>query len=262
MTKFSELIASMKRSEDGWRIIVGDDWLQGRTVYGGLAAALCHEACQLEEKDLPPLRSAQFTFAGPCAGELRLKPTLLRRGKSAVFFKVELSGELGLATHAAFCFAADRPSQLFYDATVFPSQKPPTECPNMFEGAPRTLNFLQHLDARLAGGNRPFSGGKPDVTAWVRHRDTDAPSSLTSLIALADAPPPSALMIAKAPGQISTMTWSIDVLSTNLHTSDDWWLVRASAEMVANGYSSQMMTLWSSSGTPILSSRQNLALFL
>lgn len=262
MTKLGELIAVLRRNGDEWRIVVGDDWLQGRTVYGGLAAALCHEACQLEEKDLPPLRSAQFTFVGPAAGELRLRPTLLRRGKSAVFFRVELSGEPGLATHATFCFAADRSSQLSHDAIAFPSPKAPAECPDLFEGAPRTLNFVQHLDARLAGGHRPFGGGKPEVTAWVRHRDTGAPSSMTSLIALADAPPPSALVLARQPGQISTMTWSIDVLSTNIQTNDGWWLVRASSEMVANGYSSQAMTVWSATGTPVMACRQSLALFL
>ena len=41
MTTLSELIASLLRDGDEWRIAVGDDWLQGRTVYGGLAAALC-----------------------------------------------------------------------------------------------------------------------------------------------------------------------------------------------------------------------------
>ena len=45
MPLYSELIAGLKRGTNG-RIeaTITDDWLQGRTTYGGLTAALCLEA--------------------------------------------------------------------------------------------------------------------------------------------------------------------------------------------------------------------------
>jgi hypothetical protein len=77
--------------------------------------------------------------------------------------------------------------------------------------------------------------GRRSSAPQVRHRDSQAPSSLTSLIALADALPLPALALAKQFGPISTMTWSIDVLSTTLETSEGWWLVHAESETIAGG---------------------------
>ncbi|MGD9799873.1 MAG: acyl-CoA thioesterase domain-containing protein, partial [Parvularculaceae bacterium] len=51
---------------------VADNWLQGRTVYGGMTAALCLEAAQRAVPGLPPLRSAQVSFIGPAEGDLEI----------------------------------------------------------------------------------------------------------------------------------------------------------------------------------------------
>ncbi|MCC8936582.1 thioesterase family protein [Bradyrhizobium sp. Arg68] len=262
MTKFSELVASLRRDGEDWGITVGDDWLQGRAVYGGLTASLCLHACHLQENDLPVLRSAQFAFVGPAVGRLRVRPTLLRRGKSSAFVGVELVGEMGLATRALFCFAADRASQLSHAALAYPSPPPPTEGTSVYEGSPLNLNFVQHFEARLVQGHLPFSQGAPEMTIWARHRDGLAAPSLTSLVALADATPPPALAIPKQPGPISTMTWSIDILSSDLEKSEGWWLFRTKADAVADGYSSQSTTIWSANGTPVMIGRQHLALFM
>ena len=80
-------------------MVLPDDWLQGRTAFGGLSAALCWEAAQRVGDALPPLRSAQFAFVGPAGGRLRIEPTLLRRGKSAAFYSVDLHGDDVLAVH-------------------------------------------------------------------------------------------------------------------------------------------------------------------
>jgi len=43
-----------------------DSWLQGRTAYGGLTAALALAAAQQSGSEgLPPLRSAQVSFIAP-----------------------------------------------------------------------------------------------------------------------------------------------------------------------------------------------------
>jgi hypothetical protein len=260
--KFSELINGLERHEDEWCVTPGGDWLQGRTVFGGLAAALCVEAGRLAYPDAPPLRSAQFAFAGPAVGRLRLRPVVLRQGKSALFLRIELAGEQGLATHATLCFAAQRPSALVQETIAYPASRSPDECLDVFDGAPRSLAFLQHVEARLAAGGRPFSQGKPEMTVWLRHRDRQAPSTVTSAIALADAPPPAALVLASRPGPISTMTWSFDILSDDANRSAGWWLSRTISEATADGYSSHSTMLWSPSGVPVLASRQHLALFL
>src|SRR5271165_3551282 len=101
MHSFSRLLQDISRSGDEFTTTVPDDWLQGRTLYGGLSAALCVEAAARTFSELPPLRSAQFSFVGPASGAVRLVPSILRKGKSTVFVAVDLIGEAGLATRAA-----------------------------------------------------------------------------------------------------------------------------------------------------------------
>ena len=52
------------------------------------------------------------------------------------------------------------------------------------------------------------------------------------------------------------------MLTDRIETEDGWWLLRTTAETVANGYSSQAMTIWNARGEPILAARQNIAVFV
>lgn len=262
MTEFTEMMAGIVRAGDGWTVHVSDDWLQGRTVYGGLAAALCLQAALNEFGALPPLRSAQVAFIGPASGELQLRAQILRRGKSTVFAGVDLIGEAGLATRATFCFGAARASAFAHVAIGTPPLKAPEGCADFFAGAPPVLRFLQHIEGRHVDGSKPFSGSEdPQMTLWLRHREPGIADGAVALLALADAPPPAASVRSTTPSPISTMTWSIDMLTDAITTDDGWWLIRNVAEQIADGYSSQAMTLWNRQGRPIMASRQNVAVF-
>lgn len=262
MTEFSALMGSMTQAVDSWAITVSDDWLQGRTVYGGLAAALCLEAAHRQFGDLPPLRSAQISFVGPATGTLTLTATELRKGKSTVFVGVDLSGDAGLATRATFCFGAGRTSKVRFAANVAAQTSKPESCPTFFDNAPPQLRFLEHVEGRNAGGAFPFSGAKdPIMMLWLRHRDASLKPALVPLLALADAPPPAIVAMLTAPGLISTMTWSIDLLTDTIETTDGWWLIRTEADAAADGYTSQVMTVWNAAGQTVMTSRQNVAVF-
>ena len=81
MTDFSEVVSGVYRDGDAWTANVGEDWRQGRTLFGGLSGALCLEAAKREFIDLPPLRSAQFALVGPASGKIMVRLSMLRRGK-------------------------------------------------------------------------------------------------------------------------------------------------------------------------------------
>jgi acyl-CoA thioesterase len=258
MTTFSELMDGMRREGDAWTAAVSDDWLQSRTLFGGLSGSLCLEAVKREFSDLPPLRSAQFSLTGPAAGTITIRPALLRRGKSTAFVCADLSGDSGLAMRATFCFTSPRASAYSHEAIPAPAVKPPDQCPTFA----RQVNFAQHFDNRLAHGNSPFSeADDPTMVLWMRLREEVRSTSQTALVALADSPPPAAQVLFKQQTPISTMTWTLDILSDDFETEDGWWLIRASAESVLNGYSSQAMTVWNSIGKPVLVGRQNIAIF-
>jgi hypothetical protein len=262
MIDFTTLMASIAKDRDICTVTATDDWLQGRTIYGGLAAAFCLESVSRQFADLPPLRSAQFSFAGPATGSLTIRPTILRKGKSTIFIGAELMGEAGLATRATFCFGAARQSSVTYGRLTAPEVAEPDACPQFFRKLPG-LKFAQHFDGRLAGGSFPFSGADdPTITLWMRHQDEAEPNSTSALIALTDAPPPAALLLFKELGPISTMTWSIDLLTDQLETTNGWWLIKTDAESVLHGYSSQGTVVYNAARQPVLVSRQNVAVFM
>jgi acyl-CoA thioesterase len=272
MTPFSQLIASISPAAgepdnaaagaDSFQIAVTDDWLQGRTLYGGLSAALCVEAATRAYEGLPPLQSAQFAFVGPASGQLRLTPSILRKGKSTVFVSVDLVGDAGIATRATLCFGAPRASRLSYQHLPMPQVPPPESC-KAFRPRDQGPSFARHFDFLHAGGALPLSGAdKPELLIWLRHVDRSLPNAAVPLIALADAPPPAAFSMFPEFAPISTMTWTIDMLSDLSGPDDGWRLLLTTGESIANGYSSQAMTVWDSTGKPLIAARQSVALFL
>ena len=263
MTEFTELLSAMTEDSGTYRATMTDDWLQGRTAYGGLSAALCLEAARRAVPDLPPLRSAQFALIGPASGPLSMTPTVLRRGKSAVFVNVDLTGEAGLAARAVLSFGVARSSQIAYGALPMPNVTPVEDSPPFFPGDRAPITFQQHFVSRFAGGTRPVSPGtKPEYLIWFRHRDAKAREGIVPLIALADGPPPAVMALFPQFAPISTMTWSVDVLSDAPTTTDGWWLIQSVATTAHQGYSTQAMMVWNADGEPVLSHSQNVAIFL
>jgi acyl-CoA thioesterase len=263
MTKFTELLSAIAAEGDSFRVTLTEDWLQGRTAYGGLSAALCVEAALRTAKALPPLRSAQFTLIGPAAGPLTMTAKELRRGKSAVFVGVDLEGEAGLAARAVLSFGVARPSAIAYGDLAMPTVTPIAQSPSFFPPDRNPISFQQHFESRIAGGARPVTpGAEPEYLIWFRHRDETAREGIVPLIALADAPPPAIMVMFPQFAPISTMTWSLDILSDAPQTEDGWWLIRSKAETAAQGYSTQAMMVWNAKGEPVIAHRQNVAIFL
>ncbi|MDE1173649.1 MAG: thioesterase family protein [Parvibaculaceae bacterium] len=261
MIPFSHLLSSIGRDGNDFTVSLSPDWLQGRTAYGGLSAALCLEAATRYATDLPPLRSAQFSFIGPAAGQLTITPSVLRKGKSTIFMGVDVTGEAGLATRAILCFGMPRPSALDHENIPAPDVLGWDESPSFFGDRPAP-NFSQHFESRIAGGARPMTpDAEPEMLLWFRHRDADTPDNAVALVALADAPPPAAMVLFSAPAPISTMTWTLDMLTDKPSTTDGRWLIRSAAETAQGGYSSQAMNIWNADGKPILVARQNVAIF-
>ena len=260
-TPFSSLTKGLQQEKDRLSIALPSDWLQGRTAYGGLSAALSLEATIRSQTDLPPLRSAQFCFVGPATGQLNLSSFVLRRGKSTVLVASQVEGDNGLAVRATFCFGLGRTSAHDHQPLLMPQVSSPADCPNYFDWE-NLPNFMNHFEGKLASGARPGTAeSKPQMTVWLRHRDTGDESSLVRLLALADALPPAALIMSTESMMISTMTWSIEMLEAQPFSSTGWWLVQANAESSREGYSAQSTVIWSPDGKPVLVARQNIAIF-
>jgi acyl-CoA thioesterase len=99
------------------------------------------------------------------------------------------------------------------------------------------------------------------MTVWLRHHDKGDDTHMVRLLALADALPPAALVLASEVTMISTMTWSIDLLAAQLASASGWWLVQTIADSSRAGYSTQSTVIWNDVGQAVLVARQNVAIF-
>jgi acyl-CoA thioesterase len=263
MTPFSALLSAIRAEGNTYHAEIPEDWLQGRTSFGGLTAALCVDATERAVPDLPPLRSAQFTFVGPAGGAVEMTPRLLRRGKSSVFAAVELRAAGSLATHATLSFCAARESKYSYRLRAMPKTPSPGTTEAFFRsGGPK---FTQHFEGFVAGGQKLLSSAEtPEILLWLRHRDPSGMTSLPGLIALGDTPPVAAYTMLSAPVPVSTITWSVEIIDAAAALrapSDAWYLLRSVGEDVREGYSVQNMELWARDGMLILLARQTVAIF-
>lgn len=262
-TPYSALIASLAYKQDGSASVhIPPDWMQGRTTYGGLSAALCLKAARPLADGLA-LQSAQIAFIGPVGGDVTVKPSLLRAGTSARFVGADILAPDGsVATRATFIFGSRRElSRTIAPRLPAPAVPRPGDIPALM---PRGIgpSFIHNFDVLLASGDAPLSGGDTgENLLWLRHADRRVTNSATALLALGDAPPPAAMSLFKSPIKISSMNWSIDVLTDKFETEDDWWLARSTAQTLAHGYSAQAMTLWNTAGDPVMISRQMIAVF-
>ena len=249
------LIAALAPADDGGATaVIPDSWLQGRTCYGGVSAALALHVAKQVAPDLPPLRSAQVAFVGPLSGTVTIHARLLRRGRNAAFVHAAIESEAGLGLTATFVFMRQGESAIDHaQAPRAPVAAPGPDTP-VSHGVPavaftQNFAFVDHGDM----------AGPAEWLRWVRLEDRDGLDPEIALIAIGDCLPPAALKLAGAQVPISSMTWQIDLLAPV--KANDWWLLQAATDHAKDGGSSQRMAIWTTDGTPIAHQMQSVALF-
>ncbi len=261
--KLSELISSAVRDGERLQVTVGDDWLQGRSVFGGLQAAIAVAAMRSQLPAGLPLRTLQMTFIAPVpAGQVRAVAQLLRSGKSAVHAQARLEDEHGgLLALVIGVFGTGRASRVARvpELAADTSQATPTPLP-FLPGI--TPNFMQHFAVSLRHGALPFSAKPVTVNRFEVGVRDDGGTSEWHLLSIADFVPPVALswMDGASPG--SSLTWMLELLVEDYAAQPlaGW---RVDAELVAarDGYTSQSTWIAAPDGTPVALSRQSMVVF-
>ncbi len=243
-------------SSDGpvYRATIEDNWLQGRTAYGGASAAVALAAIKAAVPALPPLRSAQIAFVGPLAGEVTASPVLLRRGKNSAFIACDVTGSDGIGIRTLFLFMGSRDSAIAHLDLPAPDAGEPED--DLVDPSKLPQGFLANFDLSNWGNK---SAG---FVRWCRLRERDGLDPEVELIAIADALPPAAMGLAPAWGPISTTTWQLNLVTDAPATRDGWWLLSADTQHAGKGSSSQTMTIWNRDGEPVATAQQSVALFV
>ena len=117
MRSFDQLLDTLRPTDrpGTFAIEIGPQWTQGRTIFGGLSAALGVRAIKnilQSQGDSRPLASIDVGFVGPAPpGEIVVRAEVLRAGRSVIQASADVcsGGEIATRIHAVF--AAPRPTE-------------------------------------------------------------------------------------------------------------------------------------------------------
>lgn len=256
----TELAKTIVRSPGQAELRVPADWMQGRSVFGGLQAGLAVAAMRTLVPTLP-LRTLQATFMAPLAGEtLQAQAFVLRTGKNTVHVEARLIEDDQTLGIVVGVFGAARSSSVVRMLT------PPeiaTTSSTLFKYLPGlTPTFTQHFSANWLRGGLPFSASTlPECSVMLGMKDSGLSTEM-HVLALADFIPPVALSLLNKPAAGSTLTWMLEFLTTELSgLALQGWRVDAEMLAAAEGYTSQTVTLWGPDGQAVALSRQNMVVF-
>jgi acyl-CoA thioesterase len=252
------ILAAARHTATGLVATIPEEWMQGRTCYGGLSSAIALEAARRVADDLPPLRSAQISFVGPLAGEVEVTTRVLRRGRNATWVSAEITSEAGVGLAATFVFMGPVESSLHLHDAPPPEGLIPVE-----EGAvlPEHLGpgFTRNFERRFA---LPRVEAKlPELVWWVRTKDRAGLDPMVELLLVADALPPGVMPLMSKGTAISSMTWIVNLLTPAPASRDGWYLLRAAGNYAEHGCSSQDMGIWNADGEAVAAGMQSIALF-
>lgn len=259
-TAFSKLLANIVTSEGAASVDVPDDWLQGRTLFGGLQAVIGLAAMRTVAPP-HPLRSMQVTFLAPVpGGPVRAVARVLRSGKNTAHVEARIvEGDSTLCLMVGV-FGAARDSAV----ALRPVQEPvPGGTAIELPWIPGVVpNFTQHFRARWMAGAPPTTGVQhPRSVVELAMRD-EGPTSEHHVVAMADFIPPIALSYLKAMAPAASLTWMLELLTEEVASLPlEGWRVDAEMTAAAGGYTHQSLLLWGPGGVPVALGRQTMVVF-
>jgi acyl-CoA thioesterase len=254
---FNNLLEQRRADGGAVQFTIGDDWLQGRTCYGGLISALAVQAMRDQAGAGWPagtsLRALQTCFVGPVSpGQVSMQVQLLRQGRNVCQVQVQVLQGTQVAAVLLGVFSADRASTLPRRVPQRPAARREADAlpapPARPAGAPV---FLGHFDMRWADGPPPYTGGEGWTTSIhmrLKPSEALAVSSELHTVLLADLSPTPAIGRLRQPAANSSVSWALEVRPVDAGPPGGWWRADNESLMVEGGYVNQSARLWAPAG--------------
>ncbi|SLM31572.1 hypothetical protein MTBBW1_350063 [Desulfamplus magnetovallimortis] len=156
-TSFATLIDKVTTITEEECHLVPDDWMQGRTVYGGLLVAMVLRSMNRHVPQERKVRSLLFSFIGPLKAEpFFIKTQILRSGKSVTTIEAKVIQNDVICSNALGSFGADRDSKILITPMKKLEIKDTSKAIKLpyIEGL--TPAFTRHFDYRWAIGDYLF----------------------------------------------------------------------------------------------------------
>lgn len=246
-------------------ISIPSDWTQGRTVFGGLSAALVYSAIKNKVSADRTVRSLNFNFVGPLEAQLpfTIEVEILRQGKNVTQVTGKAIQDNKVAVLCQACFGVPRESKI----SVLSESKHQMNLPKKPKFIPQipkiTPKFLRHFDLFINEGSLPFTGSKlSKIDGWMRLSDKLTDLTDSHLICIIDAWPPTVLQMLRWPAPASTICWNIEFINQQKsYSGNEWFAYQSATRHAESGYASTEANVWDSNHRLIAISRQTVGIF-
>jgi acyl-CoA thioesterase len=257
--------SSAHKSTPEMTFTVPAQWSQGRTVYGGLSAAMLYAAARPYVESQRVMRSNSINFVGPLLVDtpFTIEIEVVREGKNVSQVMARAIQNDKTCVVSQICFGMHRVSKIIVENNETHDMDAPKKG-NFIPQIPKvTPKFLKNIDLSIHNGGIPFTGRKSaHYHGWMRLKHPPASISDAHIISLIDAWPPTLLQMMKWPAPASTVSWNIEFIHPHRHIeATDWFAYKAETRQAANGYGHTEANIWDSSGELIALSRQTVAIF-
>lgn len=258
-------IAGTHRQQPDVLINIPKSWSQGRTVFGGLSAAMLYSAAKEYIEEDRVIRSMTTNFVGPLLSgtPFSIKIELVREGKnvSQVLARAFQDGKNCVLTQ--FCFAKARQSKTFVKNNDRHNMSIPLKA-NFIPNIPKvTPKFLRHYELSIDAGGMPFTGKKTShYYGWMRFKKPPQNINEAHIISMIDAWPPTLIQQLRWPAPASTVSWNLEFIYPHrVLAPTDWFAYKEDTRQAADGYGHTEATIWDIHGEVIALSRQTTAVF-
>lgn len=246
-------------------LTIPKQWSQGRTVYGGLSAALLFYAIKQQVSPELKVKNINTNFVGPMLTDeaVDIEVQEVRTGKNVSQWLAFGKQNGKTCTLLQACFVRDRDSNIEINNAPALKLGPPHKKSFIPQIPKVTPKFLKNFDLAILGGGIPFTGRKTDFyQGWFRHKKTEGVLDDVALIGLLDATPPTVLQMLKWPAPASTINWNVEFIHPLPELSMEGWIAFDDQSVHAkDGYSAVEMHVWDNNGRLIALSRQTIAVF-
>jgi acyl-CoA thioesterase len=241
-------------------------WMQGRGIYGGLAAALFARGLEADAVSGQRIVRLTTSFAAPFPpGEVRLSTGMARAGRNVSSTRAELASAASGEVFATCLATLARPrasAALAHRGLEMPRVAPPDEVAD----GPSELyvpSFASHFEFRQCLGPRPFSGGlEARIGGWCRLR-RPGPLDTARLVALLDAWPPAAAGLSRGYCPVASLEMTVHVLAPMPPArppSSDWLFFEARCDHAEGGLADERAVIFDAEGSPLATAQQLVAL--
>lgn len=250
------LAALLAEAASGARLELGHSMWGFGGVHGGLALALLTAAMERRAEGRV-LRWVSGAFRRPLRDAFDIEVETDGAGRSVRWLSARALAAGTTSIEARAVFAAPSRARAAPMAPPPPLAPPALDCPT-FTVPPELVPFARRTEIRPVGAPRPFAGlAEPELVAWLRLVDDDAPIDAARLVLLMDALAPSYAAVLATPTPVPTLTFTVTPGAGLAGATSPWLLLRARTDLASrDGWLMERLDAWSPEGAHLGSAEQ------